>query len=172
MSTWKHKGELKQQSGYCPPPCPSNTLCGRHCGTVSNCPCHALSFVRRQQRSATVPAPIIVTAPIVEHATRTPRATPVPEQAKNRYQIALFVASDAKSQRLLEWFNTDRKALVKFRQSKCAISRSTLKPMHCTRTRFANIVPANQFPVVLFPGLDRRACSCGRLTQCCRQLRS
>ncbi|MEO1617634.1 MAG: hypothetical protein AAFV88_17420 [Planctomycetota bacterium] len=128
------QGELKQQSGYCPP-CPPNTI-------PASEPYRIVQPYRVVPTAPTVPAPIIVTP-----ASSSTRPATSPEQAKNRYQIALFVASDAKSQRLLDWFNTDPN-LVKLK-SKCAFQVYT-ESNALYRTRYADIVPATQFPVVLF----------------------
>jgi hypothetical protein len=123
------QGELKQQSGYCPP-CPPNAI-------------PTVQPYRIVPTGSTIPAPIIVT-PASTSSTRP--ATPA-EQAKKRYQIALFVDSDANSQRLLDWFNTDPN-LVKLK-AKCAFQVYT-ESNALYRTRYADIVPADQFPVVLF----------------------
>ncbi|MCC9654628.1 hypothetical protein [Rhodopirellula halodulae] len=123
------QSELKQQSGYCPPPCPPNMS-------------PTAQPYRIVPSTPTAPAPIIVTPT----TTNTRPATP-PEQAKKRYQIALFVGSDAKSQQLLQWFESDTN-LVRLK-SKCAFQVYT-ETNALYRTRYAEIVPVNQFPVVLF----------------------
>ncbi len=74
-------------------------------------------------------------------------SNPSSQPAPNKYQIALFVDSDAKSQQLLDWFNHDPK-LYKLRTAcdfQVYTSSNTLY-----RSRFASIVPVDQFPVVLF----------------------
>ncbi|MDA9859339.1 hypothetical protein N9D23_14570 [Rubripirellula sp.] len=128
------QGELKQQTGYCPP-CPPNAI-------PTTQPYRIVQPDRIVPTSPTVPAPIIVTP-----ASNSTRPTTPPEQAKKRYQIALFVGGDAKSQQLIDWFNTDPN-LVRLK-SKCAFQVYT-ESNALYRTRYTDIVPADQFPVVLF----------------------
>lgn len=88
----------------------------------------------------TAPAPIVVTP-------AKPVATPKPKPEKKRYQLALFVGSDAKSQQLLDWFNRDQKLIGL--KSKCEFQVYTASNA-LYRTRYEEIVPVSQFPVVLF----------------------
>ncbi len=64
-----------------------------------------------------------------------------------RYNISVFVGSDAKSQQLLSWFNSDRqlqalKAKVNF--------QAYTKDNALYKTRYANVVPVEYFPAVIF----------------------
>ncbi|MGB7345676.1 MAG: hypothetical protein WBD20_15785 [Pirellulaceae bacterium] len=89
----------------------------------------------------TIYSPTIAPQPVV------PVAAPQPQPSKKKYQIALFIGSDAKSKQLLDWFNHDPK-LYKLRTDcdfQVYTSGNTLY-----QTRFASIVPVEQFPVVLF----------------------
>ncbi len=71
-------------------------------------------------------------------------ASPPP---KKSYQIALFVNADATSQRLQEWF-TQNKQLATLKES-CEFQVYTATNA-IYKTRYVDIVPAEQFPVVLF----------------------
>src|SRR6056297_3226445 len=138
------QGELKQQSGYCPP-CPPNARpVIRPYRVVPTTPAVPAtpSIPSPRIPAPTAPAPIIVTPA----STGSPPST-TPETAKKRYQIALFVGNDAKSSQLIDWFDTDPD-LAKLK-SKCAFQVYT-ETNAIYRTRFADIVPASQFPVVLF----------------------
>jgi len=88
--------------------------------------------------------PATPSVPIVVTPTK-PIATPKSE--KKSYQLALFIGSDAKSKRLLDWFNKDPK-LIKFKSS-CEFQVYTSSNA-LYRTRYQEIVPVSQFPVVLF----------------------
>ncbi|MBB3205541.1 hypothetical protein FHS27_001341 [Rhodopirellula rubra] len=136
------QGELKQQSGYCPPPCPPVVR-----PTLRPYRVVPASPVVRPSTPipATVPAPTVPAPIIVTPANSAGNA--VPERATKRYQIALFVGNDAKSQQLTDWFNKDAK-LSKLRQS-CEFQVYT-ESNALYKTRYADIVPASQFPVVLF----------------------
>jgi hypothetical protein len=96
------------------------------------------------QPSRVVPT---VTRPVIIPQNPIPLAAPQPKPPQKKYQIALFVGSDAKSQQLLDWFNRDRQ-LRKLRDV-CEFQVYT-ESNALYRTRFAQIVPADQFPVVLF----------------------
>ncbi|MCM2370677.1 hypothetical protein [Aporhodopirellula aestuarii] len=136
------QGELKQQSGYCPPSCPPVVR-----PTIR--PYHVVPARPVVQPATpsptTVPAPT-VPAPIFVTPTNA-NDNAVPQPSPKRYQIALFIGNDAKSQQLLEWFNKDAK-LSKLRKS-CEFQVYT-ESNALYKTRFADIVPASQFPVVLF----------------------
>ncbi|KAA5541519.1 hypothetical protein FYK55_18350 [Roseiconus nitratireducens] len=124
------QSELKQQTTYCPLPCPPTTQ-----PTIV-------------QPYRVVPSTPTVTQPIVITPTSNPSVPSVaPEPTPKRYQLALFVNGDAKSQQLLDWFDRD-KNLVNLK-SKCAFQVYT-ENNALYRTRFADIVPVSQFPVVLF----------------------
>ncbi len=121
------QGEVKQQSGYCPP-CPPTLM-------------PTTQPYRLVPQTPTVPAPIIV------KPTPTTQSPTTPEQTQSRYQLALFLGDDDKSQRLMQWFDSDPD-LAQLK-SKCSFQVYTEKNA-LYRTRFADIVPVNQFPVVLF----------------------
>ncbi len=70
-----------------------------------------------------------------------------PDPGPKRYQIALFVGKDAKSEQLIEWFTKDP-SLSKLKDE-CEFQVYT-EDNKLYRTRFESIVPASQFPVVLF----------------------
>jgi hypothetical protein len=89
-----------------------------------------------------VPTPIFVTP-----TPANPTSTSKPDPALKQYQLALFVGNDTKSQQLLDWFNKDPQ-LVKLKSS-CEFQVYTASNA-LYRTRFEEIVPASQFPVVLF----------------------
>ncbi len=72
-------------------------------------------------------------------------ATPPPP--KKAYQIALFVGNDRASQVLQQWFAEDPQ-LASLKES-CEYQVYTAANA-IYKTRFASIVPAEQFPVVLF----------------------
>jgi hypothetical protein len=71
-------------------------------------------------------------------------ASPPP---KKSYQLALFVGTDSQSQQLQTWFD-EHPSLSKLRGS-CEYQVYTERNA-VYRTRFADIVPVEQFPVVLF----------------------
>ena len=149
------QGELKQQSGYCPPSCPPvvrPTI--RPYRVVPNRPVVKPST----PAPSTVPAPT-VPAPIIVTPTNSTGNT-VPETTSKRYQIALFVGNDARSQQLLDWFNEDAK-LSKLRQS-CEFQVYT-QSNALYKTRFADIVSCQPVPCRSLPGFKRRSRSRGWL---------
>lgn len=100
--------------------------------------------------------PCIPCTPIapVNQPARLPLAIPAPSVtiaqpavSPPRYQIALFVDSTTRSQALLNWWNTDPQ--LQSLKSKCDFQVYT--PTNSLyRTRYANLVPIEQFPAVLF----------------------
>lgn len=85
------------------------------------------------------PAPLFMPAPAA-NATQ-------PAVAPAKYQIALFVDSSTRSQTLLNWWNTDPQ--LQSLRSKCDFQLYT--PTNSLyRTRYASLVPTEQFPAVLF----------------------
>lgn len=153
------QGELKQQ--YCPP-CnapsqTSNRLLPRVVNravvyrTVSSSqPVSSTADTSPKPAGATAgatpaapPKSPFVTAPAGGSTIAAPSQTP----PKKDYQLALFVGSDAQSKRLIDWFDNDPE-LVRLR-SNCEFQVYTASnPLY--QTRFKEIVPADQFPVVLF----------------------
>jgi len=86
-------------------------------------------------------------APIVP--ARSPSVRPATE--KGRYQLALFLGNDAKSQSVKTWFDTDAN-LLKLRQS-CAFEIYTENnPLY--RAQLSRIVQPQDFPAVLFLDSD------------------
>ncbi len=85
--------------------------------------------------------------PVVTPSRTLPAASPKPTPPKKRYQIALFVGGDSKSRQLLDWFDRDPQ-LAKLRAA-CEFQVYT-SGNSLYRSRYAEIVPADQFPVVLF----------------------
>ena len=74
-------------------------------------------------------------------------ARPASPPPKNGYEIALFLGSDAKSKEIRDWFN-NHSQLSQLRAN-CDFQIYTAQNA-LYRTRFAEIVPQEQFPVVLF----------------------
>lgn len=74
-----------------------------------------------------------------------PASTPVTPPVKE-YQLALFIGNDAKSQQLLDWFNRDPR--LQSMRTSCEFQvYTTGNPLY--QARFAQQIPAEQFPVVL-----------------------
>ena len=76
-----------------------------------------------------------------------PPAAPASPPPKKAYQIALFLSDDAQSQRLKAWFD-DNPKLQELRSNSEFQIYTAENAIY--RTRFTNIVPVEQFPVVLF----------------------
>jgi hypothetical protein len=86
--------------------------------------------------------------PLVIVPTNTPTITgPSQPPPKKDYQLALFVGNDAQSKQLIQWFEQDPQ--LKDLRSNCEFQIYTATNA-LYRTRFADIVPSEQFPVVLF----------------------
>jgi hypothetical protein len=142
------QGEIKQQRpAVCPPYCPPSRVVVQP--TIVH-PTVVQPVVIPQQPSI-LPAPsftpIPETAPMIGPAVLTPAAAPASPPPKKNYQLALFVGNDTKSKQLQQWFEQDA-GLVKLRGS-CEYQVYTANNA-IYRARFADIVPADQFPVVLF----------------------
>lgn len=99
--------------------------------------------------------------PINEEASReikrsgqqSPKQTPsvVSVPTNQRCSVALFVSTDSQSQALLDWFNKD-KYVVEFK-TKCNFHAYTRdNPLY--KSRYASIIPADQFPAVVFTAPD------------------
>ncbi|GAA5509165.1 hypothetical protein [Novipirellula caenicola] len=130
------QGELKQQFTQPCRPCPPTAVPSRVVPTTPIVRPYRV-IPANSPAALTVPAPIVV----------TPTSSSKPAPARKQYQIALFVGTDAKSQQLLDWFNRDSR-LVKLK-SACEFQVYT-SGNALYRTRFEEIVPVGQFPVVLF----------------------
>jgi len=86
--------------------------------------------------------------PLVIVPTNTPTiTTPSEPTPKKDYQIALFVGNDAQSKQLVQWFEQDPQ--LRELRSNCEYQIYTANNA-LYRTRFVEIVPSEQFPVVLF----------------------
>jgi hypothetical protein len=136
------QGELKQQNCQ---PCPPTYVTPSRVVPTYVTP----SRVVPHYVQPTVVTPTIrPSAPPVFIPVRSPSiAAPSQPPPKKNYQLALFVGNDPQSQQLLQWFDRDPQ-LVRLR-SKCEFQVYTANNT-LYRTRFAEIVPASQFPVVLF----------------------
>ncbi|EMI41701.1 hypothetical protein [Rhodopirellula sp. SWK7] len=92
------------------------------------------------------PAPMVVT-PVAHPQPAAILTSPAPPQPRKGFEIALFVTNDSQSRQLIHWFDTDP-GLRTLRQ-RCEFQTYTpTNPLY--KTRFASIVPPEQFPVVLF----------------------
>jgi hypothetical protein len=79
--------------------------------------------------------------------SKTPIAAPASPPPKKSFQIALFVRDDSQSQRLQAWFD-EHPMLQDLRESSEYQIYTAENAIY--RTRYVNIVPVEQFPVVLF----------------------
>ena len=76
-----------------------------------------------------------------------PHVTVAPVVSAPRYQLALFVDSSPAGQQLLNWFNND----PQLRTLRAKVDFQTYTPSNSLyRTRYASIVPVDQFPALLF----------------------
>ncbi len=124
---------------FVPPTVPTSTSTTTPATTpdcTTNCPLSGKSAILPTNGSQLVIVP-----------ANTPTVTgPSQPPPKKDYQIALFVGSDAQSKQLVEWFEQDRQ--LKDLRSNCEFQIYTATNA-LYRTRFADIVPSEQFPVVL-----------------------
>ncbi len=125
------QGEIKQQSAACAPNCPPSRV-------VSPA---VVVLPQVQPAAVTTPSFVNNTSPV------TPTSAPATPPPKKSYQLALFVGSDATSRTLLQWFSSD-KELLSLKEN-CEFQVYTADSA-IYKTRFVEIVPASQFPVVLF----------------------
>ena len=145
------QGEIKQQIRNCPPNCLPQRV---YPAPVVVQPTVVQPTVVTPTMTPTV-APAVPATPNFADATQpskeplvvTPVSNPASPPPKKSYQIALFVNADATSQRLQEWF-TQNKQLAALKES-CEFQVYT-STNAIYKTRYADIVPAEQFPVVLF----------------------
>jgi hypothetical protein len=108
-------------------------------------------YVQPQPQPVYVPAPQPQPAPILPGTTRTLPASNSVLPAPKIYELALFVGTDARSQQLLNWFNTDPSlAKVKAASNYQVYTRDN--PLY--KTRFASVVPPEQFPAVVLQHAD------------------
>lgn len=139
ITNMQAQGEMKQQCGIpCRQPVYHQQPVYRQPSVVYSQP-HAVPAV--VHRPAQPPVPMIM--PVSNPTIMAPAATP----AKKSFEIALFVQDDAQSRQLIDWFNRDPN--LRELRSKCEFQTYTASNM-LYRTRFAKIVPPEQFPVVLF----------------------
>ncbi len=145
------QGEIKQQIRNCPPNCTPQRV---YPAPAVVQPTIVQPTVVTPTVTPTVAPPIPAAPnfvdtqkPTQEPLVVTPISTPASPPPKKSYQIALFVNADATSQRLQAWF-TQNKQLVALKES-CEFQVYTATNA-IYKTRYADIVPAEQFPVVLF----------------------
>jgi hypothetical protein len=145
------QGEIKQQIRNCPPNCLPQRV---YPAPVVVQPTIVQPTVVTPTVTPTVAPPVLATPnfadasqPSKEPLVVTPVSNPASPPPKKSYQIALFVNADATSQRLQEWF-TQNKQLAALKES-CEFQVYT-STNAIYKTRYADIVPAEQFPVVLF----------------------
>jgi hypothetical protein len=145
------QGEIKQQIRKCPPNCLPQRV---YPAPVVVQPTIVQPTVVTPTVTPTVAPPVLATPnfadasqPSKEPLVVTPVSNPASPPPKKSYQIALFVNADATSQRLQEWF-TQNKQLAALKES-CEFQVYT-STNAIYKTRYADIVPAEQFPVVLF----------------------
>ncbi len=145
------QGEIKQQTRNCPPNCLPQRV---YPAPVVVQPTVVQPTVVTPTVTPTVAPPVPATPnfvdtqkPTQEPLVVTPVSNPASPPPKKSYQIALFVNADVTSQRLQAWF-TQNKQLVALKES-CEFQVYT-STNAIYKTRYADIVPAEQFPVVLF----------------------
>lgn len=117
------------------------------CPSCSPQPTYVQPYV---QPAPAPPAPFVNTPPqsILQPGTAIGGNTlPAPK----KYELALFVGSDARSQQLLQWFNTDP-TLMRVK----AVSNFQVytKDSPLYKTRYASTMPADQFPAYVFQWAD------------------
>jgi hypothetical protein len=134
------QGEVKQQQiVFCPP---QRVVAPVTVRRVVNQP------APQTTPSGVTPASVPSTGdPLAMEPAPTPVTKPVPTTPRKMYQLALFVTDDSQSQQLQEWFDTNPRLVTL--KDKCEFQVYTAANA-IYRTRFAEIVPADQFPVVLF----------------------
>ncbi len=144
------QGEIKQQIRNCPPNCLPQRV---YPAPVVVQPTIVQPTVVTPTVTPTVAPPVPATPTSWTHRSQQRAAgcyaslKPCFPPPKKSYQIALFVNADATSQRLQEWF-TQNKQLAALKES-CEFQVYT-STNAIYKTRYADIVPAEQFPVVLF----------------------
>lgn len=155
------QGEIKQQIRSCPNNCPPTRVAPARVvvqpfvvkPTVSQPAVVTPSPVQPAVPAAVAPpvqpAPnfINTTEPVNQPLVVTPASSSASPPPKKSYQIALFLNSDATSQKLQDWF-TQNKQLASLKDSSEFQIYTANNPIY--KTRYADIVPAEQFPVVLF----------------------
>ena len=105
--------------------------------------CETQCNVQQKLAANTAAAPSLLLLP-ENTPTKAGPAQPTPTKD---YQIALFVGNDGQSKKLIEWFDQDPQ--LKDLRASCDFQVYTATNA-LYRTRFADIVPSDQFPVVLF----------------------
>jgi len=104
----------------------------------------ALNEIKQQQPCLPCQnQPTFVPRNIVPHPVTSPTSQP----AQKRYQLAIFIDGSAKGVALENWFATDAK--LQELRSRCDFQKYT-PDSALYKTRYANIVPRDQFPAVLF----------------------
>ena len=153
------QGEIKQQIRNCPPNCVPQrvypapvvvqpTILQPTVVTPTVMPTvMPTSTPTLAQPVPAMPNFVDTTVPAKEPLVVTPASSPASPPPKKSYQIALFVNADSTGQRLQDWF-TQNKQLAALKES-CEFQVYTANNA-IYKTRYADIVPAEQFPVVLF----------------------
>ncbi len=104
---------------------------------------------RQPSSSEIMPPAVLVPAQNSSEPILTPAnygADKGPPVTSSKYQLALFLGTDAKSKTLIDWFKTDSE-LLKLR-SQCDFNYYTVtSPLY--RERFAATIPVEQFPVFI-----------------------
>ncbi|MCM2370950.1 hypothetical protein [Aporhodopirellula aestuarii] len=155
---YQAQGELKQQFVSNCGPCDTGTVTRRWVGpSVVVGPSRIVPNrvvpnnvtpprVVHPVQPAAVPAPTVV-RPMVHPQPASILTNAAPPQPRKGFEIALFVTNDSRSRQLVHWFDTDP-GLRTLRQ-RCEFQTYTqTNPLY--KSRFASIVPPEQFPVVLF----------------------
>ena len=128
------QGEIKQQIRNSPPNCVPQRV---YPAPVVVQPTIVQPNVVTSTVSPTLAQPLVI----------TPASSPASPPPKKSYQIALFVNADSTGQWLQDW-STQNKQLAALKES-CEFQVYTATNA-IYKTRYADIVPAAQFPVVLF----------------------
>jgi len=113
--------------------------------------------VQSQQQPASLPAAKPATAPPAAMPSLMPPATVPPirnvdnRPSAKKFQLILFLDESVESQKLIEWFRSDR-TLAKARLGSDFQYYMPDNPLY--KTRFADMIPVSQFPVVLLQDQD------------------
>ncbi len=95
---------------------------------------------------ATMPGVSVTPSQVVSTPTQ-----PATLPARKSFDLSIFLGNDQRSAILEQWFETDPQ--LKDMKSRCNFQRFTAdNPLY--RTRYASLVPADQFPVVLLEYAD------------------
>jgi hypothetical protein len=116
------------------------------CTTNGNCQPPAQKTVPPHQTTVDIQNALPGTLFDERERTPAPIVAPMKPRESKGYQLALFVSSDSQSRQLIQWFEKNSQ-LIQLRD-RCEFQVYTPEnPLY--RERFANLVPRDQFPVVL-----------------------